>query len=338
MGAVQGQRQQAVPDGRGHRGRPGAGYKCSCPSRKFPCKHALGLLLLWAGEGGGGAAGATAPDWAGEWLAGTPEARRGAADAAGRGARQRRAGRSGGRQRAAGRSGVPSAIDGGRHGAGAAPGDLLRGGLAGADRSGVRPVGRDGGPDGRRAGAGTRRPGAGVGGDRLVRSAAGRRGCWRSAPCCICWTRAASAASGCRLRWPRPSAPASASPRTRRSCWPARRMRDRWLVLAQYDTADGRLTTRRIWLYGTRLRAVRAAPRPTAPAGRAPELALPVGLVLRRGARLPPRRPAAARRPRSSSHGPRATPGPCRHGGTVAAALAATGPPCATTPGWTPGR
>jgi len=23
-------------------------YKCSCPSRKFPCKHALGLLLLWS--------------------------------------------------------------------------------------------------------------------------------------------------------------------------------------------------------------------------------------------------------------------------------------------------
>lgn len=23
-------------------------YQCTCPSRKFPCKHALGLLLLWA--------------------------------------------------------------------------------------------------------------------------------------------------------------------------------------------------------------------------------------------------------------------------------------------------
>ncbi|MBW5486798.1 SWIM zinc finger family protein, partial [Streptomyces bambusae] len=29
----------------------GPAYKCSCPSRKFPCKHALGLLLLWAAEG-----------------------------------------------------------------------------------------------------------------------------------------------------------------------------------------------------------------------------------------------------------------------------------------------
>jgi SWIM zinc finger len=27
----------------------GPAYKCSCPSRKFPCKHALALLLLWSG-------------------------------------------------------------------------------------------------------------------------------------------------------------------------------------------------------------------------------------------------------------------------------------------------
>lgn len=26
----------------------GRRYQCSCPSRKFPCKHALGLLFLWA--------------------------------------------------------------------------------------------------------------------------------------------------------------------------------------------------------------------------------------------------------------------------------------------------
>ncbi len=33
----------------------GPAYKCSCPSRKFPCKHALGLLLNWAnGSAAGG--------------------------------------------------------------------------------------------------------------------------------------------------------------------------------------------------------------------------------------------------------------------------------------------
>lgn len=42
-------------------------YKCSCPSRKFPCKHALGLLLLWSG---GGVPEQDAPsDFAADWLA-----------------------------------------------------------------------------------------------------------------------------------------------------------------------------------------------------------------------------------------------------------------------------
>ncbi|MCW2918988.1 MAG: zinc finger domain protein [Actinomycetia bacterium] len=40
-------------------------FRCSCPSRKFPCKHALGLLLLWSD--GVVPAGAQ-PGWADEWL------------------------------------------------------------------------------------------------------------------------------------------------------------------------------------------------------------------------------------------------------------------------------
>ncbi|MEV5407743.1 SWIM zinc finger family protein [Thermopolyspora sp. NPDC052614] len=43
------------------------GFRCDCPSRKFPCKHALGLLLLWA-EGGVPETDSL-PAWAGEWLA-----------------------------------------------------------------------------------------------------------------------------------------------------------------------------------------------------------------------------------------------------------------------------
>ena len=31
----------------------GPRFKCSCPSRKFPCKHALGLLFVWATAGVG---------------------------------------------------------------------------------------------------------------------------------------------------------------------------------------------------------------------------------------------------------------------------------------------
>lgn len=41
-------------------------YRCSCPSRKFPCKHALGLLLLWSADGM--ATAASPPAWAAEWL------------------------------------------------------------------------------------------------------------------------------------------------------------------------------------------------------------------------------------------------------------------------------
>lgn len=41
--------------------------RCSCPSRKFPCKHALGLLLLLAD---GVVPQAAAPDWVTEWLTG----------------------------------------------------------------------------------------------------------------------------------------------------------------------------------------------------------------------------------------------------------------------------
>jgi len=43
----------------------GPRYKCSCPSRKFPCKHALALMLVWSA---GGAESGTPPDWAATWL------------------------------------------------------------------------------------------------------------------------------------------------------------------------------------------------------------------------------------------------------------------------------
>lgn len=46
--------------------------KCSCPSRKFPCKHALGLLLLHAARGGGWTSSPPPPDLA-TWLGGRAE-------------------------------------------------------------------------------------------------------------------------------------------------------------------------------------------------------------------------------------------------------------------------
>ncbi|EIP98937.1 SWIM zinc finger-containing protein [Opitutaceae bacterium TAV1] len=44
----------------------GPAFKCSCPSRKFPCKHGLGLLLLWAGQPGAVSA-SDRPPWVAEW-------------------------------------------------------------------------------------------------------------------------------------------------------------------------------------------------------------------------------------------------------------------------------
>lgn len=48
----------------------GPAYKCSCPSRKIPCKHALGLLLLWAD---GHVAETPAEGFAAEWMDGRTE-------------------------------------------------------------------------------------------------------------------------------------------------------------------------------------------------------------------------------------------------------------------------
>lgn len=44
----------------------GPAFRCSCPSRKFPCKHALGLLLVWAA---GDVAEAVVPTAVATWAA-----------------------------------------------------------------------------------------------------------------------------------------------------------------------------------------------------------------------------------------------------------------------------
>lgn len=43
------------------------GYKCTCPSRKFPCKHALALMWMYA-EGNDSFQPGTVPDWALDWV------------------------------------------------------------------------------------------------------------------------------------------------------------------------------------------------------------------------------------------------------------------------------
>ena len=43
------------------------GYKCTCPSRKFPCKHVLALMWMYA-EDEGVFGQAEVPDWVSDWV------------------------------------------------------------------------------------------------------------------------------------------------------------------------------------------------------------------------------------------------------------------------------
>lgn len=247
----------------------GPAYKCSCPSRKFPCKHALGLLLLWAGADGAVPVG-TAPDWAEQWLAGrrkrSEEKRAGGASGSASGgdpeAARRRAERRAERI-TAGAAELEQRLE-----------DLLRGGLASAEQAGY--------------------------------------GLWEETAARMVDAQAPGLAARVRELGAIPSSGSGWPVRLLEECallhlldqgWLRRDLlpeglaatvrsriglpgsadgppvRDRWLVLAQYDTADTKLTTRRIWLHGAESGRT-ALLLSYGAAGRAPELALPVGLAL----------------------------------------------------------
>ncbi|MEU7413243.1 SWIM zinc finger family protein [Streptomyces sp. NPDC042638] len=252
-------------------GPAGPAYRCSCPSRKFPCKHALGLLLLWTGDDGAVPAGGQPPDWAGQWLAD----RRG--HGGGKGAREEGGSGTGRADPEAARRRAERRAE--RVTAGATEleqrlSDLLRGGLATAERAGyglweetaARMV------DAQAPGLAARVRELGA----IPASGAG----WPARlleECALLhlldqgWLRRDrlpdALAATVRSRLGLPTAPDGPP------------VRDHWLVLAQYDAVDPKLTTRRIWLHGagtgrTRLLLSYGA------AGRAPELSLPVGLAL----------------------------------------------------------
>lgn len=44
------------------------GYKCTCPSRKFPCKHTLALMWIAATTPASFAAAGSTPEWVNDWL------------------------------------------------------------------------------------------------------------------------------------------------------------------------------------------------------------------------------------------------------------------------------
>ncbi|MEV0146195.1 MULTISPECIES: SWIM zinc finger family protein [unclassified Nonomuraea] len=109
-------------------------YRCGCPSRKFPCKHALGLLLLWAA--GEVPAAAAAPEWAADWLA--DRATRPTSDVAPTAGPGSAAGPGAGPGDAAGPGEVAGPGDAAGPEEAAGPGEMVRGAEASAGRGGGR--------------------------------------------------------------------------------------------------------------------------------------------------------------------------------------------------------
>ncbi|MEV8229571.1 SWIM zinc finger family protein [Streptomyces sp. NPDC079167] len=270
QGAVWGVREAA--DGPPHRTAVvtnDASYTCGCPGGEAPCGHALGLLLLHASDTPVLDRTQEPPSWVAQWLA------------------DRRAGATPGETAAPGTSAGSAAraaarraerraerVTGGAQELDQRLIDLLRDGLAAADR-----------------------PGYGLWEETAARMVDAQ------APGLAARVRELGSVAASGPGWParlleecallrlldsawlgldRLPGPLAATVRTRVGLTASAEgppVRDHWLVLAQYDTPDGRIVTRRTWLHGrdsghTTLLLSYGAP------GRAPAPPLPVGTVL----------------------------------------------------------
>jgi hypothetical protein len=253
-------------------------FKCSCPSRKFPCKHALGLLLLWTQGGSATGVPAAAPDdapeWVGEWRAARAAATAKKAAAAAPGscgpadpqAARRRAERRAVRVRAGAAELRQRLADQVRAGfAASSPGqwgvwDEVAARMVDAQAPGLAARAREFATI---PASGSDWPSRMLEEHGLLHLLASGYLAHDGLPDDL----AATVRS--RVGFTTDTAELLAGPT----------VRDRWLVLSQQDGVEGQLTTRRIWLRGTELG------RPAlllsfGAAGRAPELALPVGRML----------------------------------------------------------
>ncbi|OEV03555.1 SWIM zinc finger family protein [Streptomyces oceani] len=301
-------------------GSSGPGYKCSCPSRKFPCKHALALLLLWAGGSEAVPAAVECPEWAGDWLRRRREravAREGAASSETATGTGQAADPAGARRRAERRH---RAMLSGATELEQRLTDLLRRGLAGADQSGYAPWEEIAARmvDAQAPGLADRvrelgaLPASGAGWPERLLSECALLHLLSQGLLALGSPEGPEGAEGPEAseggqskpsRGEEPGSahgPGAAGATTARTPLPeplastvrarvgltidtaklladgSAKQRDEWLVLAQRDTDEGKLTTRRIWMYGRRTR------RPAlllsfGAAGSAPQLALPVG-------------------------------------------------------------
>jgi hypothetical protein len=267
----------------------GPAYRCSCPSRKFPCKHALGLLLLWGTGGAGVPEGGEPPEWAEQWL-GERRERAQSAAAAGRGGAGTEAGAGGGAGNRESGAADPAAARrraerrAQRITAGATEleqrlTDLLRDGLATADRAGygawdetaARMV------DAQAPGLEARVrelgaiPSSGPGWPgRLLEECALAHLLSQGFLHLDSLPEELAATTRSRVGVTMPVAELLAH---------GQPVRDHWLVLGRQDSGDGKLTTRRIWLRG-RTTGRMALLLSFGAAGQSPELSLPPGLVL----------------------------------------------------------
>jgi hypothetical protein len=248
---------------------------CSCPSRKFPCKHALGLLLLLAD---GSVPIATCPGWVAEWIATrTARAARAADRSAGAEAKAGASDPQAQLRRAANRE---RKVDDGVNELRRWLHDLARGGLAAAqaqpwswwDQVARRMI------DAQARGlAGYVR--------RLAELAAtgGHRSDWPDRMLdqigalhlmCEAWTRrdqlpaATAAALRARIGFTTTTSDVLAL---------GERVTDCWAVLGQRLYDDGQLTSLRQWLYGARTGSI-VTHLAFAPAGQQLEPGLPPGL------------------------------------------------------------
>jgi hypothetical protein len=214
----------------------GPAFKCSCPSRKIPCKHALGLLMLWSSS----SLPEAPADFAREWQASRAAvaSRPRASTIPGPEAAARRAERV-----ASGMGELSRWLD-----------DQIRQGLAGAQRSGPQPfdamAARLVDAQAPAAAGAVRRlagllylNGQGIGphwADRLLGELAMLRLLVAGHERLSSLPAELAATVRSRIGFPVATEEVLAGPR----------VADRWQVLGRVEIDDGALTTRRTWLRG----------------------------------------------------------------------------------------
>jgi hypothetical protein len=257
-------------------------YACTCPSRKFPCKHALGLMLLWSA---GSVAEAAVPERVREWLTGRRE--RAERSTARKAAQDVKAAEQAGDPKAAERAAQAASRRAAQRVERISAGlddldlwlrDQLRAGLTGLKAAGYRPL-----DDLARRLVDAQAPG--VAG--RVRKLAGLLSAED-------WPERVLAelallhllVEGWRNRDSLP-APLAATVRRRvgisstaaEITATGERVRDRWLVLGVRDLAGDKLVERRVWLQGESSSRT-ALLLAFAPSGQSPGLAFPVGAMV----------------------------------------------------------